>query len=108
MDENENENENENEHDDNETDRDSTGETLELSYRDRAKDFGVILSRLDMIDTAIDGLRDMLGTYRAVGIDNDATGSDADADTVEVDVADADDFKGVSDVPDNVFFAENL
>ena len=64
--------------------------------------------RLDTLETAIDGLRDMLGTYRAVGIDNDATGSDADAGTVEVDVANADDFKGVSDVPDSVFFAENL
>ena len=79
-----------------------------MTYRDRAKDFGVILSRLDMIDNAINGLRDMLSTYRAVGIDNDAMGSDADADTVEADVADADDFKGVSDVPDSVFFAENL
>ena len=64
--------------------------------------------RLDTLETAIDGLRDMLGTYRAVGIDNDATGSDADAGTVEVDVANTDDFKGVSDVPDSVFFAENL
>ena len=85
--------------------QDDTGETPVEAHRG---EFEEILARLDSLDTAINGLRDMLGTYRAVGIDNDATISDADADTVEVDVADADDFKGVSDVPDSVFFAENL
>lgn len=88
------------------TERGDTGETPEEAHR--VGEFEEILARLDSLDTAINGLRDMLGTYRAVGIDNDARGSDADADTVEVDVADADDFKGVSDVPDCVFFAENL
>lgn len=88
------------------SERDDTDETPEEAHR--AGEFEEILARLDSLETAINGLRDMLGTYRAVGIDNDATGSDADADTVEVDVADVDDFKGVSDVPDSVFFAENL
>lgn len=88
------------------SEQDDTGETPVEAHR--VGEFEEILARLDSLDTAINGLRDMLGTYRAVGIDNDATGSDADADTVEVDVAEADDFKGVSDVPDNVFFAENL